>query len=176
MKKILVISGHPNMENSVFTKQILEKFKTQSNITINQLVENKTLDVAKEQDLLINHDVIVFQFPLWWYGVPSVMKNYIDKVFGWGFAYGDGGDKLKGKTFLMSTTTGGDKVAYSQEGYNRFPVADFLKPLNGLIHLSQGKYAPEYVIYSCNPNPQSQIKPDAFNGEIEKLLANINSL
>ncbi len=45
------------------------------------------VDVRREQDRLRVADVLIMQFPLWWYGVPAIMKGWIDRVFEAGFAY-----------------------------------------------------------------------------------------
>jgi NAD(P)H dehydrogenase (quinone) len=47
-------------------------------------------DIAKEQDFVRWAHVILFIYPVWWGGMPAIMKGYIDRVFSWGFAYGTG--------------------------------------------------------------------------------------
>ena len=79
MNKILVISGHPTIESSHYTKHIMSEFAKQSNITSHQLKAN--FDVKAEQDLLLKHDTIIYQFPLWWYSFPAMLKDYFDKNF-----------------------------------------------------------------------------------------------
>jgi NAD(P)H dehydrogenase (quinone) len=64
-----------------------------------------TADIKREQQLLSEADLIVFQFPLWWYSMPAVLKGYIDRVFSMGWAYG-GGQALVGKKVLVGMTTG----------------------------------------------------------------------
>jgi NAD(P)H dehydrogenase (quinone) len=62
----------------------------------------------------------VFQFPLWWLGMPAIMKGWIERVFAVGQAYGDGRwfDRgwLAGKRALCSITVGGSNAAYSESG------------------------------------------------------------
>ncbi|MNR24162.1 FMN-dependent NADH-azoreductase 2 [compost metagenome] len=46
-----------------------------------------TDDVKTEQDFITWADQIIFIYPIWWTGMPAIMKGYIDRVFSYGFAY-----------------------------------------------------------------------------------------
>ncbi|GIQ87159.1 hypothetical protein KIPB_009144, partial [Kipferlia bialata] len=76
-------------------------------------------DIETEQNLLRASDVIVFQFPLFWYSSPSVLKMYQDNVLAYGFAYGSTGKALNGKKMLVCTSTGGPVEAYQPDGGNK---------------------------------------------------------
>lgn len=44
-------------------------------------------DVKQEQDYIRSADVLIFIYPLWWSGMPAILKGYIDRVFSYGFAW-----------------------------------------------------------------------------------------
>lgn len=67
--------------------------------------QNFTPEIADEQEKLRRADLLIFQFPFWWYSMPAIVKGYFDRVFSVGFAYGSGFE-LAGKKVLVSTTTG----------------------------------------------------------------------
>ena len=69
--------------------------------------------------------VIVFQHPLYWYSVPGLLKHWFDKVLVRGFAYGERGDALWGKSCFWVVTTGGDDRAFGSHGMHRRPFSDF---------------------------------------------------
>jgi NAD(P)H dehydrogenase (quinone) len=50
----------------------------------------QSADIAAEQEKLLWADTVIFQFPLWWFSMPAIMKGWIDRVYAWGFAYGVG--------------------------------------------------------------------------------------
>ncbi|MBN2802962.1 MAG: NAD(P)H-dependent oxidoreductase [Deltaproteobacteria bacterium] len=133
MKNVLVISGHPNLkERSLTNKVIVDQLEVQEGVTvrdIKSLYPDFKIDVKAEQAALLKADTIVLQFPFHWYSVPGILKEWIDRVLEYGFAYGSTGDKLKGKNLLISTTIGGPEDAYSSEGYNNYKIDDLLKPL-----------------------------------------------
>jgi NAD(P)H dehydrogenase (quinone) len=77
-------------------------------------------DVAGEMEKVAWCDLVLFQFPLWWMGMPAIMKGWIDRVFALGFAYGDGRwfDRgwLAGKRAMLSVTVGGSAETYGDRG------------------------------------------------------------
>lgn len=149
MKKVTIIFAHPYMEQSVANREILSYISKEcSNIEVRDLYKlypDFNIDVEKEQEALVQSDVVVFQFPLFWYSVPAIMKQWMDLVLAHGFAFGTGGDKLQGKHFILSFTIGGDKDSYSPMGYNHFRMEEFLKMFEQTAYLSGMHYgAPIY--------------------------------
>ncbi len=97
-------------------------------------------DIAAEQAKLHRADAVIFQFPLWWFSMPAIMKGWVDRVYACGFAYGVGehsdshwGDRygegrLAGKRAMLLVTTGGWASHYSPRGING-PINDILFPI-----------------------------------------------
>ena len=83
---------------------------------------NVPADIKKEQEYITWADVITFVYPVWWTGMPAILKGYIDRTFLYGFAYAideNGMVKLlTGKKALAFSTHGQPKEAYDGEYYN----------------------------------------------------------
>lgn len=82
-------------------------------------------DIRIEQELIAWSDVVTFVYPLWWTGLPAILKGYIDRVFAFGFAYTIGADGLEklltGKQAVLFTTHGTPADVYEQSGdYDAF--------------------------------------------------------
>ena len=77
-------------------------------------------EVKAEQEFVGSADVIVVIYPLWWAGMPAILKGYIDRVFTEGFAYRINGPDLEGllksKKVLLITTTGAPQEMYEASG------------------------------------------------------------
>ncbi len=78
-------------------------------------------DIKKEQLYIKDADVITLIYPLWWAGMPAILKGYIDRVFSYGFAYqynqeGIVEGLLGNKKGLMITTHGTPKLYYNASG------------------------------------------------------------
>jgi NAD(P)H dehydrogenase (quinone) len=97
----------------------------------------QTEDVAAEQRKLLAADLVILQFPLWWFGMPAIMKGWIDRVWAYGLAYGykgagnryrygEGG--FQGRRAMLSVTTGGPELDYSPRGINS-PLDQLLFPI-----------------------------------------------
>lgn len=90
---------------------------------VNAYTNNLFVDELKEEmNKLEWCDVLIFNFPMWWFGLPSILKGWIDRVFAMGFAYGNGkgvyeNGIFKEKTAFVTFTTGGPEISY-MEGKN----------------------------------------------------------
>jgi len=152
MKKTVVVLAHPSIEKrSLANKIIIEKIRVLEGVKIKNLYSEYPsfkFNIEAEQAALIEAESIIFQFPFYWYGVPGILKEWIDQVFTYGFAFGSTGDQLKGKQFLVSTTVGGPEDAYKAGGNNNFPINDLLKPLQQMANLTGMKYNTPIVSHS----------------------------
>ena len=129
MKNVVIICGHPALENSVANKTILEEIAAQCpQVEIRKLCElypDYKFDIKAEQAALEKADVIIFQYPMHWYGLPGLFKLYIDKVMEHGWAYGSQGTALEGKALIASLTMGAPDSAYSAGGVMGHTVEEF---------------------------------------------------
>ncbi|MFT3980554.1 MAG: NAD(P)H-dependent oxidoreductase [Ferruginibacter sp.] len=77
-------------------------------------------DVKQEQDYISWADHITFIYPIWWTGLPAMMKGYIDRVFSYGFAYRYDKGIQKGllteKKTTIINTHGKSKAEYESIG------------------------------------------------------------
>lgn len=147
--KILIIFAHPDPENSIANKVLIDAAISLPNVTVHDLYASYPdffIDVIYEHELLTAHDIIVFQHPLYMYSCPSLLKEWIDCVLGKGFAYGDG-KAMVGKYWRSVVTTGGAKQAFTPEGYNRYTMNDFLRPFEITAYLCQMHWLEPKVIY-----------------------------
>lgn len=131
MSNVLIISGHPNLENSVATAAIMGEFEKglpQAAIRrLDELHQNYVFDIKAEQEAVLAADVMVWQFPFYWYAMPALMKKWLDDVFHHGFAHGSTA-KIAGKKLLLSITTGASEEAYQKEGFFKHEMADYFAP------------------------------------------------
>lgn len=129
MQNVLIISGHPNLKESIGNATILgEVTKTLPEAEIrflDALYPDYQINIAQEQEALLKADVIVWQFPFSWYSVPGLMKLWIDKVFVHGFAHGSSA-KLGGKKLIVSFTAGAPEGLYSPEGLFGHDIGHYL--------------------------------------------------
>ena len=157
MTNVLVISGHPNLKRSYANITILDELqKLIPNVEIRKLDElypDYKFDIEAEQSALLKADVIVFQFPTYWYSCPGIMKLYIDLIYAHGWAYGSKGKNLVGKTLIASTTTGGKIEAYGRDAIVKHSMDDFCAYLEQFAALCNMNYGKVFCSYSMRYIP-----------------------
>jgi glutathione-regulated potassium-efflux system ancillary protein KefG len=138
-KKILILFAHPLFEKSQVNKILVENIPNSSNITFHDLYEEYPefdVDIKKEQKLLLAHDIIIWHHPMYWYNCPPLLKQWIDLVLEFGWAYGKEGNNLKNKTLFQVITTGGSQENYCATGRDRFTIPELLEPFNQTAKVS----------------------------------------
>jgi glutathione-regulated potassium-efflux system ancillary protein KefG len=151
VRRVLVHFAHPVLERSRVNRGLLDAIAGLDGVTVNDLYEQYPtldIDVAREQQLLLDHDVIVFQHPFYWYSCPAILKEWQDLVLEHGWAYGAGGTHLRGKITLNAVTTGGPATAYRHGGYNRFTVRELLAPWDQTAYLCGMRFLAPFVVHA----------------------------
>jgi glutathione-regulated potassium-efflux system ancillary protein KefG len=149
-QSVLILFAHPALEKSRVNRHLMRAAEGIPGVTFHDLYEEYPdfqIDVAREQELLRTHDVIVMQHPFYWYSCPSLLKEWMDLVLEHGFAYGAEGKALRGKTLMNAVTTGGPREAYEHEGYNRFTMRELLSPFDQTAHLCGMRYLAPFVVH-----------------------------
>lgn len=151
-KKVLLLFAHPAQNNSEVNVPMFEIAKEVPNVTsvdLYELYPKYNINVEKEQERLLNHDVIIFQFPLYWYSTPAILKEWQDLVFEYGFAYGTNGTKLHNKLFLCAVSAGAKESAYCKEGKTHFSINDILTPFKAMTNLTGLEYLTPFVLFDA---------------------------
>lgn len=146
----------------------------------------QTVDVVEEQHKLLWADVVVLQFPYWWYGMPAILKGWVDRVYAYGFAYGVGihggerwGDRfgegtLKGRRAMIATTVGGRMAHYGPRGVNG-TMDDLLWPIqHGILFYPGMDVMPPAVFYEVGAASAEAVE-EMTETYIQSLL-NIHSI
>ncbi|MDR1613824.1 MAG: NAD(P)H-dependent oxidoreductase [Planctomycetota bacterium] len=78
-------------------------------------------DIKKEQDAIRKADILFLVHPIWWSGMPAILKGWIERVFSYGFAYGHDSKGVKalltGKKAVIVNTTGGTEKSFADSGF-----------------------------------------------------------
>lgn len=171
--KTLVLTAHPDLGKSRINRVWFDALSEADATTTRDLSRiggpEMTFDIEAEQKLLLAHDRIVFQFPFYWYSAPPVLKAWMDQVLSYGFAYGPGGDKLKGREFLILVSTGGPTDSYHAGGYNNFSMDELLKPFQQTAILTGMTYLRPFVAHGMAVANKDQIE-----ASLPSMLAHIS--
>ncbi len=158
---ILILFAHPALQNSRVNKQLIQYANGLEGITVHDLYEaypDFYIDVKHEQNLLLEHDVIIFHHPLLWFSVPAILREWMDLVLQHMWAYGVTGNALQGKKFFNVVTAGGGEELFQHDGYHGNTMVEFLAPIRQAARVCNMEFLPPYVVYGTRNITQQAIR------------------
>lgn len=150
--KTLIVVAHPDLSQSRINQAWTERLKRLPDTTVHELYRtypDRRIDAGREQALLDGHDRIIFQYPLFWYSTPPLLKQWFDEVLEPGWAFGPGGEHLKGKEIGIAISTAGTEASYQPGGYNLFTIRDIAKPVEALANYVGARYLPPFALHDA---------------------------
>ncbi|WP_369310980.1 NAD(P)H-dependent oxidoreductase [Providencia rettgeri] len=168
--KTLIIVAHPNLGGSKFNHYWINELKKLPELyTVHDLhaeYPDGEFDINREQALLVSHDTIIFQFPIYWFNCPPILKKWLDDVLTYGWAYGSSsGYKLQGKRITVAVSAGIDQQDYSQNGRYKYTLDELLRPFEVTVNYIKGTWMPFFAHYGIEAIPEDEIK---LKAELEK--------
>ena len=161
-RQVLILFAHPAVHRSRVNRAL--RAAIPEGITVHDLYETYPefdVDPRPEQALLEAHDTVVLQHPFYWYSTPAIVKQWIDLVLEHGWAYGEGGDALRGKWFLSALTAGGRESSYRSDGSNRYTVGQLLAPMEQTVRLCRMEWLPPFVVHGTHLLSEDEIRGHA---------------
>lgn len=169
--KILILFAHPKFEQSRTNQILVDSIPRNNDITFHDLYEHYAdfnIDIEYEKQLLLDHDIIVWHHPLYWYSAPPLLKQWIDMVLEFGWAYGPGGEALKGKCVFNAFTSGGPREVYNREGRNRFTIHEFFASFEQTVRLCHMQYLPPFAVQGTHRLSDDQLR--SFGSDYAEIL------
>ncbi|MCA3960665.1 NAD(P)H-dependent oxidoreductase [Vibrio vulnificus] len=173
--KVLVIYAHPSQHRSEVNAPLFAAAQAVDGVTCVDLYAEYPqfdINIDNEQARLLEHDVIVFQFPLYWYSTPALLKEWQDLVLEYGFAYGTDGTALKDKLMLCVVSAGGKEEAYKAEGYNQFTIRQLLAPIEQMAALTSMHYLPPFAIFGA----RTALEENRIDQHVERYVTLLQAL
>jgi glutathione-regulated potassium-efflux system ancillary protein KefF len=129
---ICVVHAHPYPGRSRLNRVLAAALRATPGVELRPLYDlypDFDVDIDAEQRALLSAELIVWLHPVYWYSVPALLKHWFDKVLAVGWAYGDGGTQLAGKSCLWVPTTGGDARDFAVSGMHAHRFESFVPPI-----------------------------------------------
>jgi len=131
-------------DQDYFKQQIEEMYATDIN--------GFSAEIQAEMEKIEWCDLMIWQFPLWWFGLPGIFKGWVDRVFAMGRIYGSGHiyetGVFRGKKAMLSLTTGGPEEAYCKGGFNG-DINAILRPIHrGMLEFVGFEVLAPQIVYA----------------------------
>jgi glutathione-regulated potassium-efflux system ancillary protein KefF len=155
MPEIVVLVAHPQQEHSRANRALMRGAAqaVPGRVDVRDLYAlypDYLIDAEAEQAVLADARLVVWQHPVHWYGMPPLMKLWLDEVFAFGWAYGPGGNVLRGKDLWLVASTGGPEESYRPSGYNRYFFDAFLPPYEQTAALAGMRFLPPLLLHGAH--------------------------
>jgi glutathione-regulated potassium-efflux system ancillary protein KefG len=152
MSKVLLVVAHPDLSQSKANAALVDAVRDLPHVTVHDLYATYPdfqIDVDAEQALLAEHDVIVFQHPVFWYNTTPLLKQWQDLVLtlGWAFTIDGTASQLAGKKAIVAVTAGVPAEHYTPEGQNGTTLAALLSNWGATLRLCQFDILPMVTLY-----------------------------
>ncbi len=172
--RILVIHAHPYPRRSRANRALLEAIVDLPDVEIRSLYDRYpdfAIDVDAEQAALLEADLVVWQSPFYWYGVPSLLHHWFEKVLAHGWAYGPGGRAVCGKRVLWVTTTGSPPTGYRPEGIHAHPFAVYVPPIEQTARFCGMGWEEPFVVHGAHVIDEDELARHAaaYRARLEAL-------
>lgn len=144
----VVLLFHPNLDASTVNARLAEAARSVNDVIVRDmyaLYPDFAIDAAAEQKVLETADRIVFQFPMYWYSSPALLKQWEDTVLAYGWAYGTNGTALHGKQLMIAVSPGAPANRYGSEGMYRYTVEELLRPFETMTVLTGLEYTKPFI-------------------------------
>ncbi|MBU0692213.1 NAD(P)H-dependent oxidoreductase [bacterium] len=171
-RSILILFAHPAFQKSRVNRILIKGLEGMRGVSFHDLYEiypDFSIDAAREQALIIEHDVLIFHHPFFWYSTPAILKEWQDIVLEHGWAYGHEGTALRGKIMLSVVTTGGRESAYRRDSFSGRTVREFLVPIEQTARLCGMTYLAPFVAHGTHKMTLDQMAKHAE--QYRRLLA-----
>jgi glutathione-regulated potassium-efflux system ancillary protein KefG len=161
MNKVLILFAHPRFEKSKTNRALLAGVEEISGVTLHDLYEEYPdffIDIEREQRLLAAHDIVVWHFPFYMYGSPALLKQWMEIVLQYGWTHGPDGNALKSKIVFVTLTAAGRRELYTENGYHRHTIREFLFPFEQTAVLCKMTFLPPFVVHGTHLLTRGQLR------------------
>lgn len=149
----LLLLAHPDLAHSRVSRRLAQTLGAEPGVQARDLYArypDYAIDIDAERAALAEAQLVIWLHPIHWYGMPALMKLWVDEVFGFGWAYGPGGQALAGKDLWLITSTGGAQASYAAEGAQGASLHDFLLPYRQTAALTRMRFLPPAVFFHAH--------------------------
>ncbi|MBU1238533.1 NAD(P)H-dependent oxidoreductase [Myxococcota bacterium] len=163
--KILLSVFHPDLEKSRGNAKLFEAAKGIPNLSYRDMYleyDGKYIDGATEEIFLTEYDCFIFQYPMYWFGAPTLLSEWLERALARGFAWPPGeGDALRGKKWMTVVTTAAPADEYT-DAPGSASMKTLLKPLELTAGYCQMEWLEPFVVHDVRAIDEGGLTDEAL--------------
>jgi glutathione-regulated potassium-efflux system ancillary protein KefF len=174
-RRAVLIYAHPYPDRSRANRALLAGVRDLPNVETRPLYDlypDFAIDVDAERAALLRADIVVWQAPFYWYGLPALLHLWVEKVLAHGWAYGAGGTAVRGKTALWVATTGAPEAAYRPGQMHGHPFEAFVPAVSQTARFCGMRWSgPPLVLHGAHRVSEAELAEAAvrYRARLEAL-------
>lgn len=166
----LVVMAHPDLAHSRVTRRVVQALSAEPQVQVRDLYAlypDFWVDVDAERAALAAAELVLWLHPIHWYAMPALMKQWMDTVLGYGWAYGPGGTALAGKDLWLVASAGTSAEVYTALGGPvEQPFAPFLPAYEQTAALTRMRWLPPSLLFHAHQASEADVQ-----AHVEAVLA-----
>ncbi|WP_229413617.1 glutathione-regulated potassium-efflux system oxidoreductase KefF [Massilia violaceinigra] len=174
VREVVVLFAHAAPQRSRVNRRLAEAARSVPGVELVDLYGTYPdfyIDVAAEQDNLADASALVFLQPIQWYGMPALLKEWVDMVLVPGWAYGAGASALQGKGFWLVASTGSPLDAYAPGATHGYPFEAFLPPYRQIAALCGMDWIDPHILHAAH-----RVSDEALDAHVDAFTARLTAL
>ena len=159
-KKTLVIFAHPYLEYSNSNRELINFYERHQHFTFRDLYEEYPdfhIPAFRERKRIKNYDRIIFHFPIIWFGMPPLLRLWIDEVFDRNWLKADAENPIKGKEVFFLITTGGKEKSFQKDGSYQYTIDEMISGLIVSLRVFGAEIKDMMIVYEVEKLSKKQI-------------------
>ncbi|WP_209390888.1 NAD(P)H-dependent oxidoreductase [Chryseobacterium sp. RR2-3-20] len=160
MKKTLVVFAHPYLEHSNSNVELINFYVRHQHFTLRDLYEEYPdfhIAAFRERKRLQQYDRFIFQFPIIWFGIPPLLKLWIDEVLDRNWLAGEEINPLENKDIYIVVTTGGKERSFSKNGTYKYTIDEIISGLIVSLNVFKANVKDITVVYEAHKLSKKEI-------------------
>ena len=160
MKKTLVVFPHPYLEHSNSNVELINFYVRHQHFTLRDLYEEYPdfhIAAFRERKRLQQYDRFIFQFPIIWFGIPPLLKLWIDEVLDRNWLAGEEINPLENKDIYIVITTGGKERSFSKNGTYKYTIDEIISGLIVSLNVFKANVKDITVVYEAHKLSKKEI-------------------
>ena len=159
-KKTLVIFTHPYLEYSNSNRELINFYERHLHFTFRDLYDECPdfhIAAFRERKRIKNYDRIIFHFPIIWFGMPPLLRLWIDEVFDRTWLKENEENPLQGKEVFFLVTTGGKEKSFQKNGTYNYTIDELISGLIVSLKVFGAKIKDIMVVYEVEKLSKKEI-------------------
>ena len=160
MKNTLVLFAHPYLEHSKSNKELINFYVRHQHYTFRDLYEEYPdfhIPAFRERKRIVDYERLIFHFPLIWFGIPPLLKLWIDEVFDFKWMREDEENPLENKEAIILVTAGSREESFGKNGVFEYSVEEMISGLFTTLKVNKIKITHFLCIYNAENLSKKEI-------------------